>query len=251
MCLLLYLSVTILNIAPPSAINHANDVSAQLASLDSANITWRDPSDSDNSIPLGSNAPITSYTLMLCARLSPSTDCSSTSLSKSVPVSELIRVGINRLRYVYNELSAETLYEVVIRAENSVGLQMSPEFGNGLRFNSSTPDDGRVVNFGFIPTTGAIILTWNLPPLALATSNLNVSFDVTYFSVDDSASTMSMTVGYSPFQLEQGSTVDLGKADSQSYNFQITAQYRNPDLLSSQATLTSVRTLANGTKLSK
>ena len=164
MCLLLYLSVTILNIAPPSAINHANDVSAQLASLDSANLTWRDPSDSDNSIPLGSNIPITSYTLMLCARRSPSTDCSSTSLSKSVPVSELIRVGINCLRYIYNELSTETLYEVVIRAENSVRLQMSPAFSSGLRFNSCFPDDGWVVNVGFIPTTSTIILTWDLPP---------------------------------------------------------------------------------------
>ena len=72
-----------------------------------------------------------------------------------------------------------------------------------------------------------------------------------YFIVGDSASAMSMTVGYNPFQLEQGSTVDLGEADSLSHNFQITAQCHNPDLLSSQATLTGVRTFTNGTKLSK
>ena len=231
----------------PGAIDHANDVSARLVSLNSANITWRVPNDN--------SASITSYTLILCALFLPiDTSCSyGISVNISVPVGghDLTMVGRNQLRYTFHELLTEKAYEVVIRAENAVGQQMSPAFGNGLRFNSSFPDDGRVVNVGFIPTTSVIIVTWKLPPLALATASLNVSFNIMYFSAGNPANTMSVTVGYNPSWLEQGSSVNIGVPDSASHTFQITAWYYNPNLLSSQATLTGVQTLANGTKISK
>ena len=231
-------------IAPPSAIDHANDVTAQLVSLDSVAITWHVPADN--------NAPITSYTLTFCAIFSPTDiNCSSgTSVIVTIPVGnrDLITVDGNQLRYTYPELLTEKQYEVLIRAENTVGWQMSPAFGNGLRFNSSFPDNGQVVNVGFIPTTGTIIVTWNLPPLALATTNLNVSFAVTYYNVADPANTMSTTVEYNSSRLEQGFSANIGIEDSPSHVFQIVARYINPNLLSSQATLTGVRTLANGTK---
>ena len=136
----------------------------------------------------------------------------------------------------------------MIRARNSVGQQMSPMFGDGFRFNSTSPDDGQVTNVTFIPSTRIIILTWNLPPLALATTILNVSFNIIYVSVSDVSNIMSVAVQYNPVRLEQGVSIDLMIADSPSHTFQIVALYTNPNLLSSQANLTGVRTLANGTR---
>ena len=60
-CVLTFLSFVYT--ALPSAIDHVNNVSAQLASLDSVNITW--------CIPLSNNADITSYTLTFCAIFLP------------------------------------------------------------------------------------------------------------------------------------------------------------------------------------
>jgi hypothetical protein len=229
--------------APPSEINHANDVAAELASLDSVNITWSIPSDN--------NAPIESYTLMFCAWLE--TGCTFTNVTLMVGSEELITIKLNgnRLRYTFPGLLIGQLeqYEVVIQAENSIGRQMSPAFGNGFRFNSTSPDNGRVINVGFIPTTSVIILTWNLPPLALVTTNLNVVFNVTYYSVGAPLNTMTVTVQYNPMRPEQGVSIDLMIADSPLHIFQIIAQYTNPNLLSSIATLEDVRTLTNGTKI--
>ena len=221
-------------------------MTAQLSSLNSVNITWV--------IPPNNNADIFIYTLMFCALFSPAdTDCSrGTSVNVTLVVdmdAELISVGENQLRYILLELLLEKLYMVVITAENSVGQQLSPAFINGLRFNSSFPDDGRIVNVDSIPTTGAIILTWNLPPLALATTNLNVSFIITYVSVNMPGNETSITVEYNSSWPEQGSIINIGVADSPLHNFQIVAWYINPSLLSPQATLNGVRTLANGTKI--
>ena len=138
------------------------------------------------------------------------------------------------------------MYEVVVRAENSIGLQITPALGNGLKFNSAFPDDGRIVNVGFIPTASVVIVTWNLPALALATANLNVSFNVMYYSGADPANIISVSVKYNMSRHEQGFSVDLMTADSPSHIFQIAAWYINPNLLSSQANLTGVQTLANG-----
>ena len=232
--------------APPATINHTNgDVIAQLVSLDIVNITWTIPSDK--------NADIESYTLMFCAIFSPTdTDCSrGTSVNITILVDDhdLITVGRNQLRYIFSELWTEKLYEVGISAENFVGWQMLPAFGDGLRFNSAFPDDGRVVNVSFIPTVSTIIVTWNLPPLARATDNLIVSFIITYYDASEPANTMSTTVEYDPMWLEQGFSANIGIADSPSHVFRIVAQYMNPNLLSSEATLSGVRTLADGTKL--
>ena len=227
----------------PSAIDHVNGVTAQLVSLDSVDITWSMPSDN--------NALITNYTLTFCAIFSlDDTDClSGTSANVTLGVdgnAGLIRIGGNQLRYTFPELLTGKLYEVVIRAENSVGRQILPAFGNGLRFNSAFPDDGRVINANFIPTTRMIIVTWNLPPLALATNNLNVSFDVSHYSVADPANIMSEIVEYNSSPSVQTFSINLGIADSPAHIFRIAARYINPSLLSSQANLTGVRTLADG-----
>ena len=57
---------------------------------------------------------------------------------------------------------------------------------------------------------------------------------------------MSVAVEYNALRLEQGISVDLMEADSPSHSFEITAWYNSLNLLSSQAILTGVRTLANG-----
>ena len=73
---------------------------------------------------------------------------------------------------------------------------MSPALGNGFESNSAFPDNGQVVNVSFIPATRLVIVTWNLPALARATANLNVSFDVTYYSVADPMNTISVTASF-------------------------------------------------------
>ena len=215
-----------------------NDVSVKLVSLDSVNITWRIPSDN--------NVSITSYTLIFC--VSPNdTDCShSSAINVTRQVDDLTRISENRLSYIFPELVTEKLYEIVIRAENSNGLQMAPELGNGFRFNSASADDGQVVNVSFIPTTRMIIVTWNLPALAMATANLNVSFDVLYYSDADQQNITTVPVQYNMSRPEQGVSVDLMIANSSTHVFKIQARYINPNLSSSQANLTGVRTLANG-----
>ena len=235
-------AIHLFSTVPPYEINHANDVTAQLASLRAVNVTW--------SVPSANNAPIQSYTLMFCARLE--TGCIEGTLrniTRMVGDEELIILGGNRLRYTFTQLLIDREYEVVIRARNSVGQQMSPMFGDGLRFNSTSPDDGRVVNVASVSSTNTIILTWNLPPLALETISVNVSFDVTYFSVGDPLNIMSVAVEYNASQLEQGVSIDLMIADSPLHTFRIVALYTNPILLSSQAILTGVRTLANGIRI--
>ena len=228
--------------APPYEINHANDVTAQLTNLRAVNVTW--------SVPSANNAPIQSYTLIFCIRLEIyCVDITLTNVTLMVGDEQLITIGGNQLRYTFTELLIDREYEVVIRARNSVGQQMSPMFGGGFRFNSASPDDGRVANVNFIPSTRIIILTWNLPPLALATPNVSVAFNVTYYNNGDPLNIMSVAVEYNPMRLEQGVSVDLMIADSSSHNFQIVALYTNPNLLSSEAILTGVRTLANGTRI--
>ena len=204
-------------------------------SLDSVNITWH--------VPVDNNAPITSYTLTFCTVVLPHDSDCDTLVNITVPVDNLTRIGETQLMYTYSELLTETLYEVVIRAENSVGRQMAPVLSNGFYFNSSFPDDGQVVNASFIPTAHVVIVTWNLPTLALATSNLNVSFNVVYFSDGDPNNTTLVTVDYNSSQLEQGFSANL-IVGSGTHTFQIVALYINPNLLSSEATLMEVRTLA-------
>ena len=205
-------------------------------SLDSANITWRIPSDN--------NAPITNYTLMFCARPSNSTPCG-TSVNVTVPVGKLTRVGDDQLNYTINGLLTEKMYEVVIRAENDIGLRMNPDLGDGFFFNSAGPDNGQVENIAFISATGAVIVTWNLPPLALDTSDLNVFFSVSYFNNGAPQNVLQMTVVYNPMVVEQGVSINL-EADSTLHTVNVMAVYINPNLVSSQSSLTNVKTLGGG-----
>lgn len=228
----------------PAAINHNDtngDVTAQLVSLTSVNVTWREPKDN--------NADITHYTIMFCAIASPTnnTDCSGVPFDNRVPVAMLTRVDENRLSYVYNELLTEKMYEVVIRAENEVGEQMSPTFGNGFPFNSAFPDDGQVVSVGFIPLTRVVIVTWELPPLALALAQdnkrLNVSFNITY--INNGARDMPTTeiVEYNRTLMVQGVSIDLLRADSAEHTVEITAIYTIPSFVGTLFSLSPVSTL--------
>ena len=229
-----------LSVAPPSEIDHTT-VTAVLASLDNVSVTW--------SIPAENNARIQSYNLLFCTVETGCTDGILRNVTLMVGAEELITIGRNQLRYTLPQLLIDREYEVMIRARNSVGQQMSPMFGNGFRFNSTSPNDGQVVNVASVSSNNTIILTWNLPPLALATTGFNVSFNVTYFSVSDSRNIMSVAVEYNASRLEQGVSVNLMMADSADHTFEIVALYTNPNLLSSQAILTGVRTLANGTRI--
>ena len=206
----------IFSTAPPSAIDHENDVSAELVSLDCANITW--------CIPPDNNARIFSYTLIFCARVTSNSTVCGTLINITVPVGQLTQVGEDKLNYTINELLIETMYEVVIRAENSVGFQIYPELGNGSMFNSPFPDDGQVENLAFIPThRHVVIVTWNLPYLALATADLNVSFNVTYFSNGTPDMVIPVSVAYNPMLLEQGVSIDLGPHDSIAHTINVIA----------------------------
>ena len=224
--------------ARPSAINHANNVSAELVSLDSANIIWR--------IPPYNNAPIISYTLIFCTIAStPNGTVCGNLYNVTVPVGELTQIGDDRLNYTINGLLTEKMYEVVIRAENSVGLRMAPELGDGFTFNSAGPDNGRVENAMSIPAITAVIVTWNLPRLALATSRLNVSFNVTYFNNGDGSNVRSVIVDYDQMVNEQGVSIEL-EADSAVHTINVVAVYINPNLVSSLFSLPNVQTLRPG-----
>ena len=80
-----------LSIAPPSEINHAT-MTAELASLDSVNVTWF--------IPVENNARIQSYNLLFYVPFE--TDCAERTLRNvtlTIGVEELIILDGNRLRY--------------------------------------------------------------------------------------------------------------------------------------------------------
>ena len=227
----------------PDEINHTNNVSTELVSLDSVDVTW--------SIPSANNDPIVNYTLMFCALFNGSCGSIRTITLEVGRDSELMELDGNRLRYTFTELSTEKEYEVVVRAANTIGQQTSPAFGNGRRFNSAFPDDGQVVNVANVSSTDTIILTWNLPPLALALQNIDALFNITYFRDGNPSNILSVAVEYNASLPVQGVSVNLMMADSAEHTFQIGALYTNPNLLSSQAILTGVRTLADGTRINK
>ena len=141
------------------------------------------PTSSGVRIPPDNNAPILRYTLMFCAIVStPNGIVCGNLFNVTVSVGQLTQIGDDRLNYTINGLLTEIVYGVMIRAENAAGLRMNPELGDGFTFISAVSDDGQVENIVFIPSTDAVIVTWNLPHLALDTSDLNVSFSVSYFN---------------------------------------------------------------------
>ena len=218
----------------PAPISHANgDVTAQLASLSSINVTWRIPEDN--------NDRITNYRIIFCARENETVvDCS---FNNTFTIDgSITRVNQTHLRFIYGELQTEKPYEVVIRAVNMIGEQMSPMVGEGLRFNSTYPDDGQVVNVGFIPTTHLVIVTWELPLLALETMPLNVTFNVTYFNNGNPNNRTTTNIGYEEALMAQGFTIDL-EADSANHTVQITAIYTVPNFVATLFVLQNVSTL--------
>ena len=219
----------------PAPINHANgDVTAQLVSLSSVAVTWRVPEDN--------NDRITNYRIIFCVRENETVvECP---LNNTFTVgSDISQFNQTHQRFVYRELLTEKPYEVVIRAVNMIGEQLSPMVGEGLRFNSAFPDDGQVVNVGFIPTTRMVIVTWELPPLAQATMPLNVSFTVTYFRDGNSGVRNTTNVGYDEALMAQGFTIDLMEANSAIHTVEITAIYTVPNFVATLFTLQDVSTL--------
>ena len=212
------------------------DVSSELANLNAVNITWRTPPDN--------NAPITDYILDFCD-LSPnnSTCVDNNTISRSV--SDLTRVSATHLSYLFEPPLPLKQYEVVIRAENSVGPQTAPILGGGYRFNSAFESDGQVVNISVIPTTSVVILTWSLPQLAMAASVTTDFFRITYFDQRRPASMETANVSYSSSSQDQpGFSVSIAPVGG--HTFSITATYSTPRLTSSPATVTDVRLLEEG-----
>ena len=225
----------------PAPINHANgDVTAQLASLSSVAVTWR--------IPEENNAPITDYRIIFCVRENETVvECP---LNNTFTVgSDISQFNQTHQRFVYRELLTEKLYEVVIRAVNMISEQMSPMVGEGLRFNSAFPDDGQVVNVGFIPTIRMVIVTWELPLLAQETMPLNVTFNVTYFNNGSPNNRITMNVGYEEALMAQGFTIDLMEANSAIHTVEITAIYTVPNFVATLFTLRDVSTLDTSKRL--
>ena len=242
MCIL---TIHLIHTGRPDAIDHEMDVTAELLSFNSVNITWR--------IPVSNNVDITSYRIVICARIPPSnTDCSMPpSLDTNLTLDQFTSAGEGRLSLVYNELLTEKVYEVVIRAINGIGEQESPMLGDGFTFNSAFPDDGRVENVAFIPTTRTVIVTWELPLLARQTTPLNVTFNVTYFNFNNGASDMPMTrmVERNEMLTAQVATLDLQEADSATHTVEITAIYRVPSLVGTLVSLQDVSTLSIGKRM--
>ena len=225
--------------ASPSAIDHNNEVSSQLVSLDSVNVTW--------TIPSSNNAPITSYTLSLC-QIGPdgNPSCGPDNdfrVNLNDPPNNLVSVSPTQLRYRFVDLVPQQMYEVRIRAQNSVGLRMKPVEGNGHRFSSATATDGQVVNLSLIRTTTVVILTWNLSTLAMATSGLNVSFTVSFFHDGNPGSVNSTIVDNNE---TLGFSADLSDTGGASHTFRVIANYISPLLESSPVEMTNVATLRQG-----
>ena len=198
------------------------------------NITWY--------IPSSNNAPITDYILEFCDT-SPSGSC-----LDNVTVNGLTSVNSTHLSYFFEPPHPNITYEVFIRAGNIVGFQTAPVFGGGHRFRSAFEDDGRVVNVMIIPTTSVVILTWNLPQLALSNDVIVDFFEVTYFHKHMHDPIMSVrmdTVSYNPSSPEQpGFSANISSVGGHTFN--ITAVYSTPRLTSSPVTVTGVRTLEEG-----
>ena len=137
---------------------------------------------------------------------------------------------------------------MLIRAQNTVGLQAAPVFGEGHRFRSAFRDDGQVVNIMIIPTTSVVILIWSLPQLALSSDVTIDFFEITHFDQRDAERSMKMeNVSYNPSSLDQpGFSTDLSARGGGPHTINVTAVYSTPHLISSPATVSSVRVLEEG-----
>ena len=199
--------------------------------MNSVNVTWPEPSSN--------NAMITHYNIAVC-RIAPSETFS------CVNEYNFTILPDGQLRYTAENIFPLSEYEIRIRAENSIGLQNDPVLGQGYRFSSASADNGSVVNFRVVPTTTVVIVTWALPPLALATSNLEVLFDVMYFRNGNQADTFIANISYNVSLTEQGYSVDLSRTGNALHTFTVVARYTTPFLVSTGVTRNNVATVNEG-----
>ena len=99
-----------------------------------------------------------------------------------------------------------------------------------------------------IPTTSVVILIWSLPQLALSSDVTIDFFEITHFDQRDAERSMKMeNVSYNPSSLDQpGFSTDLSAGGGGPHTINITAVYSTPHLISSPATVSSVRVLEEG-----
>ena len=180
---------------------------------------------------------ITQYNIAVC-RIAPSENFSCVNeYNFTIMRSDLTSLPDSQLRYTAENIFPESEYEIRIRAENSIGLQDDPVSGQGYRFSSAFADDGSVVNFRVVPTTSVVIVTWDLPFLALNTSNLEVLFDVTYFRIGNPEEPVMANVSYNASLTEQGYSVDLSETNNALHTFTVVARYAIPFLVSTGVSL--------------
>ena len=189
-------------------------------------------------IPSANNAPITEYIINVC--LIDGTACVT---NTSIPVSSPDMLPENRLRYQVGEILPQKSYEIYIQAVNSVGSQKYIPLTNGYRFESVSAVNGSVTNLRFVPTTSVVIITWNLPAIALATSGVEAEFNLTYFRQGNQVlSSVSVNISYNMALTEQGYSVDLSAGGP--YTFVVTALYTSPiSLLSTEVMEANIMTV--------
>ena len=197
-------------------------------------MTWPIPSDN--------NAPIDRYIINVCLISPDGTACVT---DTSIPVSSPEELSGNRLRYQLGEIVPQKRYELFIQAVNSVGSQAYTPLTNGYRFESVSAVNGSVTNLRFVPTTSVVIITWNLPAIALATSGVDAVFNLTYFREGNQVlSTVSVIISYNMALTEQGYSVDLSVLDGGPYTFIVTALYTSPiSLLSTEVMQANIMTM--------
>ena len=224
----------------PTIINHTQDVTSELASLDRVNITWTQPSDR--------NSPITHYIIFWCHFFFFTDNCTEIN-ELTLPVSgdtSLINISSSQFRFQITDLPPQQMYQVRIRAMNAVGTQPSPAvIDDGFNFPSAFPVDGAVENLRNITSSSAVIFTWRLPALALATSNLNVSFTVSYFDIGDPVNVISAIVIYDENHLDQGFSINTFEAGRR-HTVNITANYINRGLTATPVSLQQIELVAPG-----
>ena len=199
-------------------------------------MTWPIPSDN--------NARITEYIVNVC-QISPNNGTACVT-NTSVPVTSPDMIPGNRLRYQLGEIVPQKRYELFIQAVNSVGSREYTPLTNGYRFESVSAVNGSMTNLRFVPTTSVVIVTWNLPVIALATSGVEAEFNLTYFRQGNREdNTVSVIISYNMALTEQGFSVDLS-AGAQ-YTFIVTALYNSPiSLLSTEVMEANIMTVATG-----
>ena len=206
-----------------------------LVTLTSINVTWPIPSDN--------NAPITKYIINVCLISPDGTACVT---NTSLPVSSPDMLPGNRLRYELDEILPQKSYEIYIQAVNSVGSQKYTPLTNGYRFESVSAVNGSVTNLRFVPTTSVVIITWNLPVIAIATSGVEAEFNLTYFRQGNQVlSTVSVNISYNTALTEQGYSVAPSAGGL--YTFIVTALYTSPiSLLSTEVMQANIMIVGAG-----